>query len=124
MSKAVLAFGRGQNFIGHFGHGQTAKRLMCQHWSKMASPWMRFVLTASPLTHIVSTGRWPVLGRILCRRPGLRMRENLVTFWAFILSFSFILYIDEVPFLNLGISKANLLIGLKTHTAPLYYCLR
>ncbi|PKY51744.1 hypothetical protein RhiirA4_482733 [Rhizophagus irregularis] len=26
--------------------------------------------------------------------------------------------IDEVPFLNLGISKANLLIGLKTHTVP------
>ncbi|CAB4438915.1 unnamed protein product [Rhizophagus irregularis] len=42
----------------------------------------------------------------------------LATFQAFILSFSFILYIDEVPFLNLGISKANLLIGLKTHTVP------
>jgi hypothetical protein len=42
------------------------------------------------------------------------LRNDLLMFHFF----SFSLDIDEVPFLNLGISKANLLIGLKTHTVP------
>ncbi|PKY22235.1 hypothetical protein RhiirB3_436099 [Rhizophagus irregularis] len=84
---------------------------------KMTSPWTRIVSTASPWMRIVSE-----FGSSSDGVHGKGNRDYIFFEFNYLLGdFS---DIDEVPFLNLGISKANLLIGLKTHTVPLYYCLR